>query len=296
MNDIKKAYIRLNGRLGNQLFQLALALRVSQNFKVEILLDDYLAKRQGFERFLFKDLCVFDYFQYCSGLQSFANRLQHNSGFRKLYKSDNLFLESECDEAKLVFSQIYKSYTGFFQSPSLFPGKDILLKAFAVSDDCMCEPLLELLQMTEQAECLAVSVRRGDFLSHSALGVCSEEYYIDAINFARKKRKIHCVFVFSDDIPYCRKLFSYLDCQVIYVEGYTPAKSLYLMSKCQHFVIANSTFSWWGAWLSEYEEKIVIRPDPWNNLDPIAPDFLPPDWAKVPKVSTKQELISSQHG
>jgi Glycosyl transferase family 11 len=295
MNDIKKACIRLNGRLGNQLFQLALALRISQDFKVEILLDDYLAKRQGFERFLFKDLCVFDYFQYCSGLKSFANRLQHNSSFRDLYRSDNLFLESECDEAKLVFARIYKSYTGFFQSPSLFPEKDTLLKAFAVRDDCMCESLLNLLQITEQAECLAVSIRRGDFLSHSALGVCSEGYYIDAINFARKKRKIHCIFVFSDDIPYCRELLSYLDCQVSYVEGYTPAKSLYLMSKCQHFVIANSTFSWWGAWLSEYKEKIVIRPDPWNNLDPIAPDFLPTDWIKIPKVSTKQELISSQH-
>lgn len=55
------------------------------------------------------------------------------------------------------------------------------------------------------------------------------------------------------------------------------------MSQCKHFVIANSTFSWWGAWLSEYEDKLIVRPEPWNDEEPVLSDFLPSDWIALPK-------------
>jgi hypothetical protein len=283
MKNSEKVLIRLNGRLGNQLFQLALALNISQRFKVKVLLDDYLSIRQGFERFLFKDLSVFNYFQYCSKLHSFTNRVQHNSTLRKFYKPNNIFIESEKNNYELDFAQPYKSYTGFFQSPRFFPERDVILKAFSLSSEFICEPLSGLLDLMEKTECLAISVRRGDFFENSGLGVCSNEYYINAINFVRDRRSIDCIFVFSDDIAYCRELLALLDCQVIYVEGFTPAKSLYLMSQCKHFVIANSTFSWWGAWLSEHKDKLIVRPEPWNNQQSVLSDFLLPGWIGLPK-------------
>ncbi len=55
------------------------------------------------------------------------------------------------------------------------------------------------------------------------------------------------------------------------------------MSQCKHFVIANSTFSWWGAWLSEYEDKLIVRPEPWNDEEPVLSDLLPSDWIALPK-------------
>ncbi|MBO1057314.1 MAG: alpha-1,2-fucosyltransferase [Dolichospermum sp. JUN01] len=284
MKHTEKVFIRLSGRLGNQLFILALALNISQRFGVKVLLDDYLSIHQGFERFLFKELSVFNYFQFCSKLRSFTNRVQHNYTLRKFYKVNNLFLESENGkDYELDLTQLYKSYTGYFQSPRFFPERDIILKAFSLRSEFICESLSRLLHLAEATECLAVSIRRGDFLEYVNLGVCSDEYYINAIDLVRCRKAVNCIFVFSDDIPYCRELLARLDCQVIYIEGFTPAKSLYLMSQCKHFVIANSTFSWWGAWLSEYKDKLVISPDPWNEEQPVLSDFLPPSWIGLPK-------------
>jgi hypothetical protein len=287
MKHAKKKIIRLDGQLGNQLFQLAFALNVGQKNQVSILLDDYLPSRKKFKRFLFKELCVFNYFQYCSKLCMLTNRIQHNYTLRKFYQPDHLFIESENDDLELVYrsilSMLYKSYTGFFQSPKLFPDKEILVKAFSLRPEFICSPLERFIRLAKETQCLAISVRRGDFLQSSHLGVCSEEYYFNGINHIRSERDIDCIFVFSDDIKYCRNLFSFLDGQVIYVEGFTPAKSLHLMNQCKHFVIANSTFSWWGAWLSESQDKLVVSPDPWNDCQPVLSDFIPPDWINLPK-------------
>jgi Glycosyl transferase family 11 len=283
MNYTEKVFIRLDGQLGNQLFQLAFALNFSQKLKFEVLLDDYLPTRKGFKKYLFEELSVFNYFQYCSELHSFINRFQHNYTLRKFFKLNNLFIEAENDNYQLNLAQPYRSYTGFFQSPSFFPEKSTLVKAFSLRSEFICEPLSKLLHLARATECLAVSIRRGDFLENSHLGVCSNEYYFNAINLARERKAIDCIFVFSDDIPYCRNLLSSLDCQAIYAEGFAPAKALYLMSQCKHFVIANSTFSWWGAWLSEHSDKLVISPDPWNDRKTVLPDFIPPDWVSIPK-------------
>lgn len=294
MNRRKKVIIRLDGRLGNQLFQLALALNIQQKFNVEILLDNYLSDRKGFERFLFKELSVFNYFNYISQLGSFTNRLQHNFTLRKIYKLDRLFIEAENVNCQLDFTRSYRSYTGFFQSPSLFPPKDVVVKAFSLRSEFNCVPLSQLLDLTKQKECLAVSIRRGDFLENSHLGVCSREYYLNAIDLIRERRDVNCILVFSDDIAYCRELLADLNFQVIYVEGFAPAKSLYLMSQCQHFAIANSTFSWWGAWLSEYPDKLVIAPAPWNDSEDVLADFLPPDWIGLSKHPILSNPIDGQ--
>ena len=55
------------------------------------------------------------------------------------------------------------------------------------------------------------------------------------------------------------------------------------MSQCKHFVVANSTFSWWGAWLGNHQDKLVVRPEPWNEQEPILSDFLPSEWIGLPK-------------
>ncbi len=283
MQISEKVIVRLDGQLGNQLFQLALALNICQKFNVDILLDDYLPKRKNFRDFLFEELSVSSYFQYCSPLQMLFNRIRHNYTLRKIFRTPDLFIESERGSSELVFSKRYQSYNGFFQSPSLFPDKSILVDAFAVKSEFICDSLEKMLKIASETQCLAVSVRRGDFLQSSHLGVCSEAYYINAIAHIRTQKQIDCIFVFSDDISYCRDLFSDLDCRVIYVEGFTPAKSLYLMSQCKHFAIANSTFSWWGAWLSTFQDKLVVCPFPWNDNEPVLSDFIPPDWISLPK-------------
>jgi hypothetical protein len=71
------------------------------------------------------------------------------------------------------------------------------------------------------------------------------------------------VLVFSDDLPYCRQHLK-LGLPTYYVEGEKDYHDLYLMSRCRHNIVANSTFSWWGAWLNAHPEKVVVAPKYWG--------------------------------
>lgn len=138
----------------------------------------------------------------------------------------------------------------------------------------------ERLHLTEQAEVLAerisdspavsVHVRRGDYLdaSHGGMytGICTEGYYQKAMERIRKSVPDAVFYVFSNDTDWAKAHFAGKDCVV--AEGGTEDtgyQDMYLMSLCQHHIIANSSFSWWGAWLGRNPEKKVIAPDRWLN-------------------------------
>lgn len=116
---------------------------------------------------------------------------------------------------------------------------------------------------------VSVHIRRGDYLlrKHSKIhGLCSLEYYLQAIQFIKSKSKDPVFYFFSDDIPwarenFCNPSYKFVDCN----SGSNSCLDLYLMSQCKHNIIANSTFSWWGAWLNRNKEKIVVAPSVWFN-------------------------------
>jgi len=104
---------------------------------------------------------------------------------------------------------------------------------------------------------IAIHVRRGDYDGdyHTRL---SNEYYCKALeNFSINSK----VYIFSDDINECKKLFSWLD--VTYIDGNHYMKDFAMMQKCTHFIIGNSTYSWWAAWLGKHPNKKVIAPKQW---------------------------------
>lgn len=113
---------------------------------------------------------------------------------------------------------------------------------------------------------ISVHVRRGDYLKDHNLGeICTSEYYRLAIAYIKKKVENPKFFIFSDDISWCRNhLFK--DEDVTFIDWNTGSNSyidMYLMSNCKHNIIANSSFSWWGAWLNNNPSKIVISPSIW---------------------------------
>jgi len=124
-------------------------------------------------------------------------------------------------------------------------------------------------------------VRRGDYVNHPdqhpALPV---SYYEEAYkNFDEPT-----VLVFSDDTEWCKQQPLFEGDRFLVCEGGGPYTDLYMMSKCDDFIIANSTFSWWGAWLSHNKEKVVIYPDRWfgpNNIDKSTADLFPPEWRMI---------------
>ena len=126
---------------------------------------------------------------------------------------------------------------------------------------------------------VSIHVRRTDYLKNPDFHPVQDvDYYSRALEIIGK---YDCLLIFSDDIKWCRENFNFA--RMIFVEGLDDIDDLWLMSMCSHNIIANSTFSWWGAWLNQNEGKIVISPSRW--LGPAAgineSDIIPDGWIKI---------------
>lgn len=147
------------------------------------------------------------------------------------------------------------------------------------------EKNFQLQERMASEPCVSVHVRRGDYLNHTGLGeVCNTEYYHQAL---RKLETAHpgCTpIVFSDDIPYCRELFSGKDSLFVdWNQGENSWMDMALMSLCHHHIIANSSFSWWGAWLGATADSTTIAPKQWYaDLSGTAnPHICPDNWIRI---------------
>jgi len=136
---------------------------------------------------------------------------------------------------------------------------------------------------------VAIHVRRGDYVSNKHAskfhGLMSADYYQQALKQITKKAGPVRCYVFSDDIDWCRKNLK-LDPDTIYVSGNGPdrgCEDIYLMQRCRHNIIANSSFSWWGGWLNDNPDKIVIAPKRWfhNKESNDETEIVPTDWIRI---------------
>lgn len=149
------------------------------------------------------------------------------------------------------------------------------------------EPVMEknkhIVSLIQQSESVCVGVRRGDFLSpqnRKSFAVCTLEYYLQGRREIEKRIKNAKIIVVSDDIEWCRKSL-WNDENTVYVPQDIPVYETFrLISLCKHFIISNSTFLWWGQYVSRSEKKIVIAPSRWNNDDFDSP-LLKNDWILI---------------
>lgn len=142
----------------------------------------------------------------------------------------------------------------------------------------------DVLRQIVGSESVAVVVRRGDYLGiPNTQGICTRDYYQRALALITERFRHRRLFVFSDDIPWCRQHLA--DLGATFVESLTPSEpeqALRILSHCRHFVLANSTFAWWGAWLSSHPDKVVVGPSRWmQDAEPCA-DVLPRGWYRIP--------------
>ena len=140
-----------------------------------------------------------------------------------------------------------------------------------------------VLQQILQSESVSIHVRRGDYLKLGCFqrfgGICTEAYYQQAVSVVEQQVKQPKYFVFSDDIPWSRENLSIQD--PVYVEwnqGDDSIYDMYLMSRCKYHIIANSTFGYWGAFISQ--DPLVVYPKKWF-ADKPAPDIFPDDWIGI---------------
>ncbi|ERJ94496.1 alpha-1,2-fucosyltransferase [Treponema lecithinolyticum] len=148
----------------------------------------------------------------------------------------------------------------------------------------------------QQAAVLSASihVRRGDFLNTKTLNVCTETYYNNAIKYAVKKHAVSRFYIFSDDIPWCREHLCFCNAHAVFIDWNTGNDSwqdMALMSMCRCNIIANSSFSWWAAWLNNASDKTVLAPAIWNRrqLEYVDryygydySDIVPESWIRIP--------------
>ena len=178
-------------------------------------------------------------------------------------------------------------YIGGWHSPLYYKNiKEEIQTAFTFPSQEHDMAFMEWKTRIENKEQTSISlhIRRGDYLDskpedyYQFGNVATVEYYRSAINYLRSRISDCHFFVFSNDLIWCKKEFgtegfSYVDCNT----GLLSWRDMYLMSLCRHHINANSTFSWWGAWLSPYTDTMTIRPR-WFIRDIETKDFYPTHW------------------
>lgn len=179
---------------------------------------------------------------------------------------------------------------GYFQSEKYF--KEI--RADILLDFTLITPLSNYSESIKEKilgskSSASIHIRRGDYVSNAHAntvhGTCGLDYYKQAIALLTSKFDCTHFFIFSDDIKWVKNNLSTPDCT--YVENDSsriPHEDIYLMSLCQHNIIANSSFSWWGAWLNCNNEKILIAPKNWfkdSSMQLQASDIIPETWLKL---------------
>lgn len=182
-----------------------------------------------------------------------------------------------------------KYTNGWWQSPKYFAcvedeiRRELKIKTAASDKN---KKMLQTILQTPNSVCL--HVRRGDYLSSSfatELDICNKGYYDRAIQLMRDKVQNPHFFVFTtshEDVRWIKENWKYEGTDFTYVDLNNPDyEELRLMYSCQHFILANSTFSWWGAFLSDNKQKVVLAPDRWNNRETDYEDIYCEGWIKV---------------
>jgi len=176
--------------------------------------------------------------------------------------------------------------SGWWISPYYFSGAEDELRGDLVLRTPPSPAETQMMTRLNDSNSVAVHVRRGDYLKHPAIGVLGAEYYRRAITFLRSKIPQPKFFLFSDDLAAATQMltgilpaFEALPAD----SSRSPAVDLTLMAACRHFIIANSTFGWWGAWLGRFPTKLVLAPEHWYCGARVSiSDVYPPEWIKIP--------------
>lgn len=193
-------------------------------------------------------------------------------------------LEEPCTYQPNVFLTKNCTFVGYWQTEKYFKDiRDIL--DFRFKFNRVSSELKKFEETISKGTYTGVHIRRGDYLLNPEIymGICTEDYYKKAIDFVRMKESDSKFVFFSDDMSWVKEKFNIPNavyCNKGMFDYYEDWYDMYLMSKCQHNIIANSSFSWWGAWLNRNKGKIVITPKKWNGVSD-TPDIWCEGWVRL---------------
>ena len=280
--------LEFKGGLGNQMFQYVFYTKLKyEGKKVRCALIRDSREGVPFELDIFPNI-QYDEEQY----DDFKMRLQRSvnrSLFRKVYNkifpltADFVFEDERKDYDDKLFKCDNCVICGYFQSLRYFENIEEQIKKTFVFPEGE-EKLSDLANRLKSEQYVSVHIRRGDYLKYPKLygGICEKQYYDAAIDYFRSKNIDRFIF-FSDDMDWVKSNFS-IEESIFFdssdFEDYHDWYDMYLMCLCSHNIIANSTFSWWGAWLNDNKDKIVVAPQKWINTIRNK-DFCPNEWVRL---------------
>lgn len=275
--------IQLLGGLGNQMFQYAAAKSLAEKNKTKVRLDltwfDQQFDSGTTPRTYELDCFVLDkkIIRYePSHLDFFKNMLVYS------YKEPHFQYDPK-------FYNLPKQTTlkGYFQSEKYFSDiRAILLEDFFWAKKPSGKNSLVLKEIQNTPNCVSVHVRRGDYVSNENAakfhGLTGVEYYQAAVKTIAKSVNKIKLYIFSDEPEWCKKNLKFQHDTVYVSHNSEGSEDMRLMKACRHNIIANSSFSWWGAWLNENPEKIVIAPKTWfSHGETNTNDVIPESWLKI---------------
>lgn len=282
--------VRVLGGLGNQMFQYAFYLALNKRFKnvkLDVSAFENYGLHNGLELENVFNLTLNKASEFCIKLYDPACRTW---GYRKLRRI--LQLKGAYYEEKEEFSfdqDIFSDpssylFWGYWQNENYFKDIECEIKKVFSFNHVLDKQNQDLLKKIAQIESVSIHIRRGDYIGHDLLGgICTPVYYQNAINLIKQKVSNPVFFIFSNEIDWCKDNLDIADATYIYGNtGHESYKDMLLMSACKHNIIANSSFSWWGAWLNANAKKIIIAPKKWtNNSKQTDYGICPNNWIKI---------------
>lgn len=275
--------IKPMGGLGNQMFQYAMGRALALKHNVPLLIDislfnDYELHEYGLCKL---NICA------AEGNISKARALvfepnKNPNGFFQLREPHSQFYPEALNAPSNLI------VTGYWQTEKYFLHiRERLLNEFTINVP-ISDETMKIFKEMQGNESVSLHVRRGDYFSDPAArsvhGVDLDEYYQAAINHIVKQKENAHFYIFSDDPDWVtsnmklRHPMTY----VLHNDSSRNHEDLWLMSACKHNIIANSTFSWWGAWLNQNPEKMVVAPQKWLLTDKYnMNDIIPDSWVKL---------------
>jgi hypothetical protein len=282
---------RIIGGLGNQMLQYAYAKALQQKgheVKIDISAFKTYKLHGGYQ--LDKYNIDLD-----SSTKDENDKFYKNTFFYKVLRRFGMDFSRRIKEKSLLFDKKFleiddNSYLdGYFQCEKYFKDiREIILKQFTINQDISnyTKEIKNKIQNSKNS--CSLHIRRGDFVNSTNInihGACDIEYYKKAIQYLEEKVENINYFIFSDDIEWVKENLAIKN--AIYIdskEKRIPHEDIYLMSLCKNNIIANSSFSWWGAWLNQNEKKMVIAPKRWfadDKLESQSKDIVCESWVKI---------------
>ena len=265
--------LELSGGLGNQMFQFALYKKlqsIGRNVVFDLSHYDCEGTRQ-------LELQLFDGIKHGNILtisnMDYIRRVKRYliNKLNRVYQDKIGIFQPE------IYDMDWVRLVGYWQNEKYFADiREDILKSFSFDRNTVGDYNNRLAQEMENRTSVSLHVRRGDYLdprySHAYNNICTVDYYKKAVKYINDNVGNPYFYIFSDDLEWVKDNISLLmgsnnvDDRVTFVDGNRGENSyldMFLMSQCRHHIIANSTFSWWGAWLGTNEDKIVVSPSRW---------------------------------